>query len=112
MPQDHTFGESLTRTPRLGYFHPPRLVCGAVHGASCHMHAMALIHLMALGDDPISLEGRLYWDVPPGPRGQNHLAGQTHLGVRLSSGTLLSGLFRLGVRHRLTPMEDGDLTLI
>ena len=76
------------------------------------MHAMALIHLMALGDDPIPLEGRLYWDLSPGPRGQNHLEGQTHLGVRLTSGTSLAGLFRLGLRHRLTPTEDEDLTSI
>jgi len=110
MPLDHTFGESLTRTPRVGDFHEPRLVGGAIHGASCHMHAMALIHSMALNDDPIPLKGRLYWDVPPGPRGQDHLAVQTHLGVRLTSGTRLAGLFRLGVRHRLTPTEDGDLT--
>ena len=112
MPQDHTFGEPLTRTARMGYFHPPRLVGRAVDGASCHMHAMALIHLMALGDDPIPLEGRLYWDVPPGPRGKNHVAGQTHLGVRLTSGTSLAGLVRLGKRHRLTPTVDGDLTSI
>jgi len=50
---------------------------------------MALIHLMALGDDPVPLEGRLYWDLHPGPRGQNNLAGQTHLGVRLTSGVAL-----------------------
>jgi len=112
MPQDHTFGEPLTLTPRMSYFHPPRLVGGAVHGASCHMQAMELIHLMALGVDPIPLEGRLYWDLPLGPRGQNHLAGQTHLGVRLTGGTSLSGLVRLGIRHRLTPTEDGDLTSI
>ena len=112
MPQDHAFGESLTRTFRTRYFPPPRLVGGAVHGASCHMNAMALIHVMALGDDPNPLEGRLYWDLPPGPRGQKHLAGQTHLSVRLTSGTRLSGLVRLGIRHRLTPTEDGDLTSI
>ena len=96
----------------MGYFHPPRLVGGAVHGASGHMRAMALIHLMALGEDPVPSEGRLYWDVPPRPRGQNHLAGQTHLGVRLTSGTSLAGLFRLGLRHRLTTTEDEDLISI
>ena len=46
----------LHRTPRMGYLHPPRLVGGAVHGASCNMHAVALINSMALGDDPIPLE--------------------------------------------------------
>ena len=112
MSQDHTFGKPLTRTPCVGYFHPPRLVGGAVHGASCHMHAMALIHSMALGDDPVPLEGSLYWDVTPRPRGQNHLVGQTHLGVRLTSGTRLAGLLRFGIRHRLTPTEEGDLTSI
>jgi len=112
MPQDHTLGETLTRTPRMSHFHSPRLVGGAVHGASCHMHAMALIHLMALGDDPISLQGGLYWDVPHLPRGQDPLTVQTHLGVRLTSGTRPAGFFRLGVRHRLTPTADGDLTSI
>ena len=53
MPHDHALGELLTRIPRMGYHHPPRLVGGAVHGASCNMHAVALIHPMALGDDPI-----------------------------------------------------------
>jgi len=112
MPQDHTFGESLTRTSRVGYLHPPRLVVCAVHGAGRHMYWMAIIHLMALGDDPIPLEGRLYWDVPCEPRGNHHLAGQTHLGVRLNSGTSLDGLVRLGIRHRLTPTQDGNLTSI
>jgi len=64
LPQDRVFGESLTRIPPIGDFDPPRQVRGAVHGGSCHVHAMALIHLMyqrrrALSDDPILLEYRL-----------------------------------------------------
>ena len=90
----------------------PRPVGGAVHGARCRMHAMALIHLMTLGDDPIPLERRVYWDLPPGQRGQNYLAGQTHLGVRLTRGTNLAVLVRRGIRHRLTPTEDGNFTSI
>jgi len=112
MPQDLTIGESLTRTGPVGFFYPPRLVGGAVHGYSLQMHAMALIHLMALCNDPIPLEGRLHWDVPLGPPGNNHLAGQTHLGVRFTRGTSLAGLVCLGTRHRLAPTEDVDHTSI
>ena len=56
MPHDHALGESLTRVPRMACLHPPRLVGGAVDGASCNMHAVALIHSMALDDGPIPLE--------------------------------------------------------
>jgi len=112
MPQDHTFGKMLTSIPRVGHFHPPRLVGGAVHDAGRHMHSVAFTYSVALGNDPIPLEGRLHWDVPPGPRGQDHLASQTHLGVCLTSGTSSAGAVRLGLRHRLNPKEDGDLTSI
>jgi len=51
MPQDHALGDSLTRVPRTEYRHSPSMVGGAVHGAECNMHAVVLIHSMALGDD-------------------------------------------------------------
>jgi len=56
MSLNHALGESLTSIPRMGYLHPPFMVGGAAHGASCNTHAVALIYSMTLSDDPFSLE--------------------------------------------------------
>jgi len=65
MPKDNTFGKAFTRIPRVGHFHPPRLVRGAVHSSGRRMHSVVFICFVALGNDRIPLEGRLHWDISP-----------------------------------------------